>query len=97
MVSEDDDSERNTYITGTVSDSRICKFTWLFDGTHDHIQNINRRIVDMTKLSLTNAEPLQIANYGIGGHYDPHFDFSDTYEEPMKNGNRIATVLFYVG
>lgn len=30
----------------------------------------------MTNLDLDTAEELQVANYGIGGHYDPHFDFS---------------------
>lgn len=30
----------------------------------------------MTNLDLETAEELQVSNYGIGGHYDPHFDFS---------------------
>lgn len=53
----------------------------------------------MTKLNLDKAESLQIVNYGIGGHYDPHFDFfdyDDTSEYMALHGNRIATVLFYV-
>lgn len=42
----------------------------------------------------------QIANYGIGGHYDPHFDHARKEEtksfEALGTGNRIATMLFYV-
>lgn len=50
-------------------------------------------------LSMVNAELLQVVNYGIGGHYDTHYDFfedNDTSEQMKQDGNRIATVLFYV-
>lgn len=53
----------------------------------------------MTQLTMTNAESLQVVNYGIGGHYDSHVDFfepKDKSELFKNNGNRIATVLFYV-
>ena len=30
----------------------------------------------ITNLSMETAEEWQIANYGIGGQYDPHFDFA---------------------
>lgn len=55
--------------------------------------------MDMTTLTMANAEPLQVVNYGMGGQYDPHFDFfeADDKSEYMRMyGNRIATVLFYV-
>lgn len=53
----------------------------------------------MTNLDLETAEELQIANYGIGGHYDPHFDFATDKvktDKDLIDGNRVATVLFYV-
>lgn len=40
------------------------------------IDRVNKRIEQMTNLDMDTAEELQIANYGIGGHYDPHFDFA---------------------
>ncbi|KJH44694.1 oxidoreductase, 2OG-Fe(II) oxygenase family protein [Dictyocaulus viviparus] len=54
----------------------------------------------MTNLNMETAEELQIANYGIGGHYDPHFDHARKEEsksfDTLGTGNRIATVLFYM-
>lgn len=51
----------------------------------------------MTSLSQQHAEPLQIQNYGIGGHYIGHWDCFMQWDTPFESdGNRIATVLFYV-
>ncbi|KAL3079664.1 hypothetical protein niasHS_013946 [Heterodera schachtii] len=75
--------------------------TVISSGTRDEhpiSERINRRIHEMTNLDMESAEELQVANYGIGGHYDPHFDFARSGEKsPYKGkGNRIATVLFYM-
>lgn len=64
------------------------------------MRNIGLRVEDMTGLTVKTAEELQVVNYGIGGHYEPHFDFfcrenKNAYES-LGTGNRIATVLFYV-
>jgi prolyl 4-hydroxylase len=52
----------------------------------------------MTGLSTKSAESLQMQNYGIGGHYKPHWDHRLKHETDfdLGTGNRIATVLFYV-
>lgn len=30
----------------------------------------------MTGLNQETSEELQVVNYGIGGHYEPHYDFA---------------------
>lgn len=51
----------------------------------------------MTGLSMRTAEPFQVQNYGVGGWYVPHWDHRTESETPFhRDGNRIATMLFYV-
>jgi len=51
----------------------------------------------MTGLSQVTSESLQVQNYGIGGHYVPHWDIQTNGSTQIyESGNRIATVLFYV-
>ncbi|KAJ8318338.1 hypothetical protein KUTeg_003429 [Tegillarca granosa] len=79
---------------------RISKSAWLKNSDDEVIQTINKKIGAITGLNMDTAEDLQIANYGIGGHYEPHFDFARK-EEPdafksLGSGNRIATWLTYM-
>ena len=55
---------------------RISKSAWLKDDFHPHVSAVNQRVEDITGLTVGTAEELQVVNYGIGGHYEPHFDFA---------------------
>uniref|UniRef100_A0A3P9JBP3 procollagen-proline 4-dioxygenase n=1 Tax=Oryzias latipes TaxID=8090 RepID=A0A3P9JBP3_ORYLA len=84
----------------TTAQYRVSKSAWL--GSHEHpvVDRINQRIEDITGLDVSTAEDLQVANYGVGGQYEPHFDFgrkdeADAFEE-LGTGNRIATWLLYM-
>ncbi|CAJ0579739.1 unnamed protein product, partial [Mesorhabditis spiculigera] len=89
-------------ITGELEHAsyRISKSAWLKEHEHEVVARVNRRIGDMTNLNQDTSEDLQIANYGLGGHYDPHYDFARKEEKnafkSLGTGNRIATVLFYM-
>ena len=49
-------------------------------------------------LFLFITESLHIATYGIGGHYNAHYDTSISKETlpRLGMGNRIATLMYYV-
>uniref|UniRef100_A0A3B3TWD7 procollagen-proline 4-dioxygenase n=1 Tax=Poecilia latipinna TaxID=48699 RepID=A0A3B3TWD7_9TELE len=88
--------------TGTLTTAhyRVSKSAWLGAYEHPVVDKINRKIEDITGLDVSTAEDLQVANYGVGGQYEPHFDFGrkdepDAFEE-LGTGNRIATWLLYM-
>lgn len=56
--------------------NRISKSAWLEDHEHPHIAAVSQRVEDITGLNMATSESLQVVNYGIGGHYEPHFDFA---------------------
>uniref|UniRef100_A0A1A7YHK3 procollagen-proline 4-dioxygenase n=2 Tax=Iconisemion striatum TaxID=60296 RepID=A0A1A7YHK3_9TELE len=84
----------------TTAHYRVSKSAWLGAFEHPVVEKINQRIEDITGLDVSTAEDLQVANYGVGGQYEPHFDFGrkdepDAFEE-LGTGNRIATWLLYM-
>ncbi|ALC47609.1 PH4alphaPV, partial [Drosophila busckii] len=82
-----------------VVKTRTSKVTWLPDAHSELTRRLNRRITDMTGFDMYGSEMLQVMNYGLGGHYDKHFDYFNATTAPeltKMNGDRIATVLFYL-
>ncbi|NWU72170.1 P4HA3 hydroxylase, partial [Pterocles burchelli] len=80
---------------------RISKSAWLKDTADPVVRTLEQRIAAVTGLDLRPpyAEYLQVVNYGLGGHYEPHFDHATSRKSPlyrMKSGNRIATLMIYL-
>ncbi|NXM54418.1 P4HA3 hydroxylase, partial [Illadopsis cleaveri] len=80
---------------------RISKSAWLKDTADPVVRALDRRMAALTGLDLRPpyAEYLQVVNYGLGGHYEPHFDHATSMKSPlyrMKSGNRIATIMIYL-
>ncbi|XP_067389304.1 prolyl 4-hydroxylase subunit alpha-3 [Emydura macquarii macquarii] len=80
---------------------RISKSAWLKDTVDPVIVSLDQRIAALTGLNVRPpyAEYLQVVNYGLGGHYEPHFDHATSRKSPlyrMKAGNRLATVMIYL-
>ncbi|XP_058444732.1 prolyl 4-hydroxylase subunit alpha-1-like [Malaya genurostris] len=84
-----------------VSKSRTSQNGWLDDGEHPLVRTVTLRTMDISGLDDKGFESLQINNYGIGGHYLPHYDWTrpdgdkPVYEE-LGLGNRIGTVMYYL-
>lgn len=57
---------------------------WLKDTTDPVVRSLEQRIAAITGLDLRPpyAEYLQVVNYGLGGHYEPHFDHATVRELP---------------
>nr|XP_042135627.1 prolyl 4-hydroxylase subunit alpha-3 isoform X2 [Peromyscus maniculatus bairdii] len=80
---------------------RISKSAWLKDTVDPMLVTLDHRIAALTGLDIRPpyAEYLQVVNYGIGGHYEPHFDHATSPSSPlyrMKSGNRVATFMIYL-
>ncbi|XP_054873455.1 prolyl 4-hydroxylase subunit alpha-2 isoform X2 [Amphiprion ocellaris] len=82
----------------TTANYRVSKSAWLEAEDDPVIERVNQRIEDITGLTVDTAELLQVANYGVGGQYEPHYDFSRRpFDSNLKvDGNRLATFLNYM-
>nr|XP_045008332.1 prolyl 4-hydroxylase subunit alpha-2 isoform X4 [Jaculus jaculus] len=74
----------------TVASYRVSKSSWLEEDDDPVVARVNRRMQHITGLT--------VANYGMGGQYEPHFDFSRRpFDSGLKTeGNRLATFLNYM-
>ncbi|XP_078514694.1 prolyl 4-hydroxylase subunit alpha-3 [Lissotriton helveticus] len=96
--------QRSVVATGTKQSEveyRISKSAWLKDTVHPVIGQLDLRITSVTGLNIRPpyAEYLQVVNYGIGGHYEPHFDHATSLTSPVYRtnaGNRVATFMIYL-
>ena len=81
------------------ADYRVSKSAWLAPEMDEVVYNVIEKVGAITGLDMRYSENLQVANYGLAGQYEPHFDHS-TLKKPkqFKNfgGNRIATMLMYM-
>ncbi|KAH8328019.1 hypothetical protein KR067_003071 [Drosophila pandora] len=82
---------------GTMYRAVVARHSWWSDESPTR-ERINRRIKDMTGLDFPITDTLQVANYGCGTYFKPHFDYtSDGYETPNADalGDRLGTIIFY--
>ena len=84
------------YKTGELETAnyRVSKTAWLKEEEHQHVGNVYSRTHQITGLNMATSEELQVSNYGIGGHYEPHFDFARKEEKnafaSLGTGNQFT-------
>ncbi|XP_052089400.1 prolyl 4-hydroxylase subunit alpha-2-like [Mytilus californianus] len=92
-------------------DIRLSYTGWVYD-KNAISRRVSERIELITKLDtternvLSSSESYQVANYGIGGYFNPHLDnlHNPIWRQPVQSdanfvkgsGDRIATWMFYV-
>ena len=92
-------SARSGQIKSDVQ-KRTGKMAFITDD-NDILARVKAKTSHLSGLEVAEedaTEPLQVVNYGIGGHYEPHVDFfvgHNTTE--LLQGDRVATMLFYLG
>ncbi|KAM6987961.1 prolyl 4-hydroxylase subunit alpha-3 isoform 2-T2 [Tautogolabrus adspersus] len=84
-----------------TAEYRISKSAWLKGTAQSTVGKLDQRISMVTGLNVKHpyGEYLQVVNYGIGGHYEPHFDHATSPSSPvykLKTGNRLATFMVYL-
>lgn len=79
----------------TVADLRVSQQTWL-NYTSPIMQSISRIIEFVSGFDIAGAEFMQVANYGVGGQYEPHPDYFEFNVPKQFHGDRISTSMFYV-
>jgi prolyl 4-hydroxylase len=65
------------------------------------VQEIERRIAELAKWPVENAEGLQVLHYRPGGEYRPHHDYfppdqPGSVAQMRTGGQRIATLIMYL-
>ncbi|KAH8247642.1 hypothetical protein KR038_007564 [Drosophila bunnanda] len=81
--------------TRTVRDLRVSQQTWL-NYSSPVMSSISRIIQFVSGLDIAGAEMMQVANYGVGGQYEPHPDYFEDILPKDSKGDRISTSMFYL-
>ncbi|XP_075553973.1 prolyl 4-hydroxylase subunit alpha-2-like [Dermacentor variabilis] len=83
-----------------TASTRISKVAWLRDENYAFVARVSAAVSAVTGLRMESAEQMQVVNYGVGGHYSPHADYTlphePTTDQDMTLGQRAATWLMYL-
>ncbi|KAI5643371.1 2OG-Fe(II) oxygenase superfamily domain-containing protein [Phthorimaea operculella] len=83
---------------GIVNDNYcVHQVAWIPDVWSKATLRVAQRVAQFSGLVVNpnTTEDFQVANYGTGGYYGPHYDFIQPLSTTVT-GKRFATTLFYI-
>ena len=86
---------------GVESDGRTGGVHWIVHEETPTTLALSRRTAELVGLPLSNAESIQVINYGPGEQYKPHYDAWEAGTETgdrclARGGQRLVTCLIYL-
>ena len=62
---------------------------------------IEKRIAAITSMPIENGEDFNVLRYGVGGEYQPHYDYFNVdtpggADYALHGGQRVATLIMYL-
>ena len=92
-------------LNGTLDDRRVSEQAWLNETEAESVARVTKRIdyfLDLEADSSNHSEQYQVANYGLAGQYQAHYDQMlmeqkgrvDLYN--LQVGDRLATIMGYL-
>ena len=79
-----------------VSEHRTSSNAWLHLGSSDFVDNVYKRLEGKLLISTTQAEAIQVINYGATQEYKPHHDTFQPDEVEKQGSQRVMTALLYL-
>ncbi|MEX1826627.1 2OG-Fe(II) oxygenase [Luteibacter sp. CQ10] len=84
-----------------VMDIRTSDGAYFQRAENELVALVDRRVSALMHLPEEHGEGLQVMRYGIGGEYQPHFDYFDPADKgslPHLNtgGQRVSTLIMYL-
>lgn len=85
----------------TVMDIRTSDGAYFQRAENELVALVDRRVSALMRLPEDHGEGLQVMRYGIGGEYQPHYDYFDPSDKGSQphldaGGQRIATLIMYL-
>ena len=85
-----------------LDDRRTSSGTFFSSNPNDQVlKSIHKRVAQVTQIPEKNGEAVQLLHYGVGGEYQPHFDYFDPATPGglvhfNRGGQRVATFMVYL-
>jgi prolyl 4-hydroxylase len=98
--------QRSTVLGNTTKgdlDPRRTSFGMFFPSnpTNPALKFLEQKASELTELPIVNGEGIQVLRYGVGGEYQPHYDYflpshPGGAQTLRRGGQRVATLIVYL-